>query len=172
MLNLAKNHRSSFEKLNPNSNPNSAVDMVEERSGWAGGDCDVGRESKDNTSMEASRTRVNSSKIEASKEAEVEGEKRRRKRKEGEQGSTDRASLLPWCLGRKAGQRRGIGRDDTGEVVAWRSCFGSDCKSICSEAVKQTKSPKSDEFHQNRVFNKLVSVTVNLVRVQIVRLVC
>jgi hypothetical protein len=45
-------------------------------------------------------------------------------------------------------------------------------KSICRKVIKPTKSPKSDEFHQNRVFNKFVSSTVNLGRVQIARPVC
>jgi archaellum component FlaC len=36
-------------------------------------------------------------------------------------------------------------------------------KSTRSELTKETKSLKSDEFHQNCVFNKLVSATVNLV---------
>jgi hypothetical protein len=49
--------------------------------------------------MEASRARVNSSKIGASKEAEAEGERRRGEREEGDAGD----------------EGRGFGRDDARE---------------------------------------------------------
>jgi hypothetical protein len=72
--------------------------------GLAGVGCDAGRKSKYNTSMKASRASINSSKIGVSKEARAKGERRRKGREEGER--KHRASLLPWCLGRKAGQKR------------------------------------------------------------------
>jgi hypothetical protein len=48
--------------------------------GLASVDCDVSRESKDNTSMETSRVRVHSNKIGALKEARAEGEDKSEKR--------------------------------------------------------------------------------------------
>jgi hypothetical protein len=45
-------------------------------------------------------------------------------------------------------------------------------KSTCSELTEETKSPKSDEFHQNCVCNELVSATGNLVSAEMARLFC
>jgi len=67
------------------------MDTVDEWSASVG--CDVGRENKDNTSIESSRARVNSSKIGASKEALAEEKRRgRREEKRGEEGSTKLSS--------------------------------------------------------------------------------
>jgi len=78
--NSTEERRSSFEKLDPNSYPNLVVDTVGEGVGRC--KLSVGRENKDNTSMEAIRFRVNSSKIWASTEVKAEG-KRRGRREEG-----------------------------------------------------------------------------------------
>jgi hypothetical protein len=48
--------------------------------------------------------------------------------------------------------------------------FSATCKSIRSEVVKQTKSPKSDDFVQNLVSNELVASTVKLMIVRTPRL--
>jgi hypothetical protein len=45
-------------------------------------------------------------------------------------------------------------------------------KITCSELTKETKSLKSDEFHQNCVCNELVSAIGNLVSADLAHLFC
>jgi hypothetical protein len=55
-------------------------------------------------------------------------------------------------------------------MIGWQSYNSSrqlnTTKSICSEVVKQTKSPKSDDFAQNLVSNELFTSTVHLLIVR------